>query len=102
MLCTCTSTGTVFALIVSSNGAAYRVDAKIQPGSGGATFSAAVPQDASAGGALQLLLAIASTRPVHALEGFKSGPARDILPKLRDELPAASAALDVDFFKLAK
>jgi hypothetical protein len=89
-------------LIVSSNGNVYRVDAKIQPGSGGATFTAAVPPDAAAGGALQLLLAIVSTRPAHALEGFKTGAARDILPRLREELPAVSAALDVDFFKLAK
>jgi serine/threonine-protein kinase len=89
-------------LIVGSNGNVTRLDAKIQPGSGGAAFSAAVPPDATAGGALQLLLAIASTRPAHALEGFKAGPARDVLPRLREELPAASAALEVEFFKLVK
>ena len=39
---------------------------------------------------------------MRTLEDFKAGAAADILPRLRNELPDASGALDVEFFKLVE
>ncbi len=89
-------------LLVSSDGQVYRLDARMQPGGETATFSVPITPDAASIEALQMLLAIASPKTPPALEGFKAGAASDILPRLRSQLPDATATLDVEFFKLVK
>jgi predicted Ser/Thr protein kinase len=89
-------------LFIGSDGQAHRVDTRLQAGGASAAFSAPIVPDAAAIEALQVLVAIASPRPVQALEGFTGGPAAVILPRLRDELPASGGALEVEFFKLVK
>lgn len=88
-------------LLASSDGQVYRVDARPQPG-GAATFSAPITPDVASIEALQLLIAIVSPKPLHALEGFKAGAAADILPRLRGELARGEGSLEVEFFKLVK
>jgi serine/threonine protein kinase len=89
-------------LFIGSDGQAHRVDTRLQAGGASAAFSAPIVPDAAAVEALQMLVAVASPRPVQALEGFTGGPAAAILPRLRDELPASGGALEVEFFKLVK
>ena len=89
-------------LLVSSDGAVRRLDSRMQPGGGGATFNIPIAPDAASIGALQLLLAIVSPKATRTLEEFKVGGAADILPRLRNELPNASGALDVEFFKFVE
>ena len=88
-------------LLVASDGKVYRLDNRVQSG-GAATFTIPMTPDANSIEALQMLLAVASAKPIQALEGFKSGAAADILPRLRGELAAADGALEVEFFKLVK
>jgi predicted Ser/Thr protein kinase len=89
-------------LLVSSDGAVRRLDSRMQPGGGSATFNIPIAPDAASIGALQLLLAIVSPKATRTLEGFKVGAAADILSRLRNELPNASGALDVEFFKFVE
>jgi len=89
-------------LLVSNDGQVYRLDARVQPDGETATFNAPMTPDAASVDALQLLLAVASPKSSPALEGFKAGAAAEVLPRLRSQLPDASASLDVEFFKLVK
>jgi hypothetical protein len=88
--------------LVSNDGNVYRLDNRILPGGGGASFNQAITPDVTSIGALQWLLAIVAPKPVPALEGFKAGAAKEILPRLRSEIPAAAASLEVEFFKLVE
>jgi serine/threonine-protein kinase len=89
-------------LLLSNDGKVTRLDTRVQPGGGAATFSAPIVPDAASVGPLQLLIAIAASRPPPTLVGFKSGAAKDVLPRLQDELPAVAGALEVEYFKFAK
>jgi serine/threonine protein kinase len=89
-------------LLVSNDGNVYRLDNRILPGGGGASFNQTITPDVTSIGALQWLLAIVAPKPVPALEGFKAGAAKEILPRLRSEIPAAAASLEVEFFKLVE
>jgi serine/threonine-protein kinase len=89
-------------LLVSSDGQLYRIETRVQPDGQSATFSIPITPDAAAVDALQLLLAIASSRPAPSLEGFRGGATAQVLPQLRGQLADASATLDVEFFKLVK
>jgi eukaryotic-like serine/threonine-protein kinase len=89
-------------LMVASDGKVYRLESRMQPGGAAASFSLPMTPDTASIEALQTLLAIVSTKPVRALEGFKSGAAADILPRLREEVASADGALAAEFFKLVK
>jgi eukaryotic-like serine/threonine-protein kinase len=89
-------------LLVSNDGNVYRLDSKALPGGGGASFNVPITPDVTSIGALQLLLAVASPKAMHVLEGFKAGAAKEILPRLRGEMPGAAASLEVEFFKLVE
>jgi serine/threonine protein kinase len=89
-------------LLVSNDGNVHRLDSRVQPGGGSATFNIPIAADAASAGALQVLLAIVSPKSVRALEEFKAGAAADILPRLRNDLPLAAGALDVEFFKMVE
>ena len=49
---------------------------------------------------MQVILAIASTKPIPALETFRSGPLKAIAPSLLDEAKSGSAAVGAEFFTL--
>ena len=89
-------------LLVASDGKVYRLDSRVLPGGGSATFSVPMTPDTASINALQIVLAVVSPKPVHALEGLKAASAAEILPRLREELAAADGALEVDFFRLVK
>jgi serine/threonine-protein kinase len=88
-------------LLIASDGKAYRLEARPQPG-GVLAFNLPITPDAASIDALQTLVAVVSTRPLRALEGFRTGSAADILPRLRSELAAGDGAVAAEFFKLVK
>ena len=88
-------------LLVSGDGQVYRLDSRTSPGGDSAAFNVPITPDAASVDTLQLLLAVSSSKPAPALNGFKAGAAADILPRLRSELRDAGA-LDVEFFKLVR
>jgi serine/threonine protein kinase len=85
-------------LLVSNDGQVHKIDGRPN-GDQGATFSVPISADANSLGALQIVVAIASPRPLNALATFRAGPAGDILPKVAAEMSDPAAALDVEFFK---
>jgi hypothetical protein len=89
-------------LLVDNDGVAHRLETKAAAGGDSATFSAPLVADASSVGPLQIVLAIASAKPIAALEGLRSAPLTQIAPRLTGEAPAASAAVEAEFFKLVE
>lgn len=88
-------------LLIANDGLAHKI---LSHGASetSATFSMPMTPDAKSVGALQILLAVASTRPLKALSTFHSGPAADILPKIAAELGAGDPGLGVEYFSLLK
>ncbi|HYA74487.1 MAG TPA: protein kinase, partial [Roseiarcus sp.] len=89
-------------LLVDNDGVAHRLEAKALPGGDSATFSAPLVADAASVGPLQIVLAIASAKPIAALEGLRSAPLTQIAPRLIGEAPASSASVEAEFFKLVE
>jgi hypothetical protein len=89
-------------LLVDNDGVAHRLEAKALPGGDSATFSAPLVADASSVGPLQIVLAIASAKPIAALEGPRSAPLKDIAPRLIGEAKEGSASVEAEFFKLVQ
>lgn len=87
-------------LLVDNDGIAHRLDAKALPGGDSATFNVPLVADAASIGPLQILLAIASSKPIAALDALRSAPLKDIAPRLVGEAPASAAAVEAEFFKL--
>ena len=88
----------LYLLLVDNQGKAYRIDGKVQPGGDTATFSVPLVPDAASVGPIQLVLAIASTKPVPVLESFRSGELKGISPALAEEAKAGAATVAADFF----
>jgi serine/threonine-protein kinase len=91
-----------YLVLVDNDGAAYRLDVKRQPASDSATFSIQPHPDPGSIGPLQVVLAIASAKPIPALDSFRSGPLKTIAPTLLEEARNGSAALGAEFFTFAK
>ncbi len=87
-----------FLILVDNDGVAYRLDVKPEPGGDAAKFSVPLTPDAGSAKQLQVILAIASTKPIPALETFRSGPLKAIAPALLDEAKSGSAAVGAEFF----
>jgi serine/threonine-protein kinase len=89
-------------LLVDNDGVAHRLAAKTLPGGDSATFSAPLVADASSIGPLQIVLAVASTKPIAALEGLRSAPVKELAPRVIGEAPTDSASVEAEFFKLVE
>ena len=87
-----------FLVLVDNDGVAYRLDVKPEPGGDAAKFSIPLAPDAGSAKQLQVILAIASTKPIPALETFRSGPPKAIAPALLDEAKSGSVAVGAEFF----
>ncbi|MGO4872118.1 MAG: protein kinase domain-containing protein [Roseiarcus sp.] len=87
-------------LLVDNDGIAHRLEAEAAPDGDSATFSAPLVADASSIGPLQIVLALASAKPIAALEGLRSAPLKEIAPRLIGEAPASAAAVEAEFFRL--
>jgi len=89
-------------LLVDNDGVAHRLEAKALPGGDSATFSAPLVADTSSIGPLQIVLAIASAKPIAALEGLHAIPVKDMATRLAAEAQANSASVEAEFFKLVE
>ena len=90
-----------YLVLVDNDGAAYRLDAKPQPGADAATFSVPLTPDAGSTGPLQVVLAIVSATPIPSLETFRSGPLKALAPALLEEARVGSVAVGAEFFTFA-
>ena len=88
----------LFLVLVDNDGIAYRLEPKVQPGGDSASFSVRLTPDAGSVGPIQLILAIASNRPVPALETFRSGAVKTIAPWLLEAERSGAASVETDFF----
>ncbi|MGD0186219.1 MAG: protein kinase [Roseiarcus sp.] len=89
-------------ILVDNDGVAHRLEAKTLPGGDSATFSVPLVADAASIGPLQIVLAIASAKPIAALEGVRSTSLKDLAPKLVGEAGADAASVEAEFFKLVE
>jgi eukaryotic-like serine/threonine-protein kinase len=91
----------LYLILVDDDGGVHRLEAKASPNGDSATFSASLVPDASSIGPLQMIMAIASERPIQALEAFSSGQLKTIAPDLIIEARRGSASAEADFFTFA-
>jgi hypothetical protein len=89
-------------LMISNDGLAYKIVSRALAGDQSAPFSVPITPDAGSIGALQILVAIVSPKPLDALATFRSGPSAEILPKVAAQLGPADAALSVEYFRFLK
>jgi hypothetical protein len=89
-------------LMISNDGLAYKIVSRALAGDQSAPFSVPITPDAGSIGALQILVAIVSPKPLDALATFHSGPSAEILPKVAAQLASADAALGVEYFRFLK
>ena len=87
-------------LLVDNEGIAHRLEAKALPGGDSATFSVPLVADTSSIGPLQIVLAIASTKPISELEDLRSAPVKELAVRLTAEAHANPASVEAEFFKL--
>ena len=88
-------------LVVVNDGTTLKIEPKPGPGAGEASFSVPLTGTSSSIGPLQVLLAVASQRPIASLEGFRAGQTETLMPKLRADVVANGAGVDAEFFKLS-
>ena len=86
-------------LVVTTDGGVHRIDARPSADGASATFSAPVVGEAGPKDMMQVIVAIASSKPLPSLVDFKSGAAGAILPRVRADLAAAGGSLVTDFFR---
>ena len=91
----------IYLVLVDNDGAAYRLDARPQPDGDIATFSVPLTPDAESTGPLQVVLAIASSTPISALETFRSGQLKTLAPALLEAAGVGSASVGLEFFNFA-
>jgi serine/threonine-protein kinase len=87
-------------LLVDNDGVAHRLETKMLPGGDSATFNVPLVADAASIGPLQIVIAIASTKPIAALDALRSSPLKELAPRLLGEAPASAVAVEAEFFKL--
>jgi hypothetical protein len=84
-------------LLVGNDGQVRKFDILSQAEGASAVFSIPVLADPASNNTLQVVIAIASAKPLPALGGLEDGVAAEILPRLQRELPAGAVA--ADFFR---
>jgi eukaryotic-like serine/threonine-protein kinase len=89
----------LYLILVDNDGLVHRLETKIDPSGDFATFSVPLTADASSLGPMQMLLAIASDKPVPSLEALHSANLKLIASRLVDDVRAASASVGADYFK---
>ena len=86
-------------LLVSADGQVRKLESHVKVDGASATFNVPFVAEAASSNALQVVIAIVSTRPLQALANFKMSPAVQILPRLQSELPDDGAVVAAEFVK---
>jgi hypothetical protein len=89
-------------LLITNDGLVHKVASHGAAGDQNAAFNVPITPDAGSIGALQILVAIVSRKPIDGLATFRSGPSAEILPKLAAQLASADAAVGVEYFRFLK
>ena len=89
-------------LAIVDNGRAVKLRAQVAAGGGSASFNLPLSGDASSKGKPQVLLAIATDRPLAALDGFRFGRSAEVLPKVGAQWREAGASAALALFRLAE
>jgi predicted Ser/Thr protein kinase len=92
----------LYVLYVDNAGVAHKLNAKMQPGGGGATFSVPLTPDTDSIGAMQILLAIVSSTPIPAMEAFREGRLTSLASQLVQEARGNAVSVEADYFKFSK
>ena len=89
-------------LAIVDDGRAVKLRVQATPGGDGASFSLPLSGDADSLGKPEVLLAIASDRPLTGLDAFRSGPSADVLSKISAQWREAGGSAAIAMFKLAE
>jgi hypothetical protein len=89
-------------LAIVDDGRAVKLRVQPAPGGEAASFNLALSGDAESYGKPEVLLAIASDRPMTGLDTFRSGPSADILSKIAAQWREAGGTATLALFKLAE
>jgi eukaryotic-like serine/threonine-protein kinase len=89
-------------LLVTDEGAVHTVTALLKPSGSGRAFSMGLQRTGSAGSKPQLLLAMASSNPLAAVQDLRGVPALQIFPRIAAEIAQSGQAVAVaaGYFKL--
>jgi serine/threonine-protein kinase len=85
---------------IGDDGRAVKVRAEIAGDGQSASFNLGLSGDAASFGKPQLLLAVASDRPLADLESFRAGPSGELMRRLETQWRQAGAAAALAMFKL--
>jgi serine/threonine protein kinase, bacterial len=89
----------LYLVLVDNDGVIHRLDFRPEQGGDGATFSVQAAPRPDSIGPMQILLAVATDRPISALETLRSAPLKSIAAHLVDEARQSSASVEADYFK---
>ena len=89
----------LYFILVDNDGLVHRLETKLDPSGDFATFSVPLTADASSVGPIQMLLAIASEKPIPAFDTLRSASLKSMASRLVDEARGASASVGADYFK---
>jgi len=89
----------LYLVLVDNDGVVHRLQASVDASSDSAAFSVPLTPDASSVGPMQMLLAIASDKPIPALDSLHSAQLKSIVAQVVDEARGASASVQADYFK---
>ena len=86
----------LYLILVDNDGLVHRLETKVDPSGDSATFSVPLTADAGSIGPMQMLLAIASDKPIPALDTLHSANLKLIGSRLVDDARRASASVEAD------
>ncbi len=89
-------------LAIVDDGRAVKLRVQVAPGGDSASFNLPLSGDESSRGKPQVLLAIASDRPLTSLDTFRSGPSAELLPKVGAQWREAGGAAALALFRLTE
>jgi serine/threonine-protein kinase len=89
-------------LVIDDDGKAFRLRAQASPGGESATFSASFTGDPSSIGKPQMVVAVASDRPIGAGETIDDAPSAALMPKLAAQGRDAGAGAGFALFKFVQ
>jgi eukaryotic-like serine/threonine-protein kinase len=95
--------GPVHLLLVSDTGSVQNITSMLKPGPDGKAFNLKMQRTVGSGARPQLLIAIASAKPLESLRPGANGPAEQVFPQLLAEAErSGTVAAEVKYFKLER
>jgi serine/threonine protein kinase len=89
----------LYLVLVDNDGVVHKLDTKVEAAGNSATFSVPLTPDANSVGPMQMLLAIASDKAIPIFDTLHSESLKFIASGLVDDVRAASASVEADYFK---